>query len=117
MKSNPDFVTQPTNVANPAHTIMAICRSCIRSAAREPPGGGCNTAGLTRSTRCPDFHKSRLLTCREFLGRSPSYLFRKTCPKLVAADFSVIWGIILRDFWGAILRGAPMRTSAVLAFA
>ena len=24
MKSNPDFVTQPTNVANPAHTIMAI---------------------------------------------------------------------------------------------
>jgi hypothetical protein len=22
---------------------------------------------------------------------------------------NVIWGIILRDFWGAILRGAPTR--------
>jgi hypothetical protein len=28
----------------------------------------------------------------------------------------VIWGIILRDFWGDILRGAPMRTSVVSAF-
>jgi hypothetical protein len=30
---------------------------------------------------------------------------------------SVIWEIILRDFWSAILRGAPTRTSTVSAFA
>jgi hypothetical protein len=29
---------------------------------------------------------------------------------------NVIWQIILRDFWGAILRGAPTQTSAVSAF-
>jgi len=33
------------------------------------------------------------------------------------APAAVIWGIILHDFWGSILRGAPTRTSAVSAFA
>jgi hypothetical protein len=43
------------------------------------------------------FLKSRLLTCWEFLGKSASYLFRKTCPKLVTADFSVPSSVIECD--------------------
>jgi hypothetical protein len=41
---------------------------------------------------------------------------QKVVPNNPKSQKTVIWGIILRDFWCDILRGAPTRTSAVSAF-